>query len=202
MHIDFKKLSAAQTYFTLIQTVIPRPIAWVLTENESKDYNVAPFSYFTAVSSDPALLMFSIGKKKDSDMKDTLRNIRDRNQFVIHIADINLADQVNQSAKALPYGESELNAIGLETTMIDNFPIPRISKAKVAFACSLYDIKEIGNTPMSMVFAEIEHAVINDEIITENDNRYMIESEKLNPLSRLGGNDYAELAKPFTLSRP
>jgi len=188
MQLDFKQLSANQTYFTMIQTIIPRPIAWVLTKNDSGNYNLAPFSYFTAVASDPALLMFSIGKKLDDDQKDTLKNITTKKKLVIHIADTTLVEELNQSAKNLPYGDSELDSIDIETTNFPDSELPRLTKAKVAFSCSLYEIKEIGNKPMSLVFAEIEHAYIADEIVEEQTARLTINAEKMDPLARLREN--------------
>lgn len=204
MQLDFSTLSPNQIYHTVIQTVIPRPIAWVLSENESGSFNVAPFSYFTAVSSSPPLLMFSVGKKNEDHHKDTLKNIESRKNLVIHIAQADLASELNQTAAMLDYGESELDNIGLKTTTIDNFPLPRITNAKIAFACSVYEIKEIGDTPMGLVFAQIQSAYICDSIVTsdKDSGRNTIHADKLNPLARLGGNDYATIEKPFTLARP
>ena len=76
MQLDFSTLSPTQAYHTVIQTLIPRPVAWVLSENDNSSLNIAPFSYFTAVSSEPPILMFSVGKKpSDHQRKDTARNI-------------------------------------------------------------------------------------------------------------------------------
>ena len=65
MILDLSQLKPAQVYFHMIQTLIPRPIAWVLSEIEQGKYNLAPFSYFNAVCSDPPLIMLSVGKKPD-----------------------------------------------------------------------------------------------------------------------------------------
>ena len=202
MLIDFSQLSPNQVYHTIIQTVIPRPIAWVLSENESSNYNLAPFSYFTAVSSNPPIMMFSVGKKTQISPKDTLKNIQNREKFVIHIAQAELANELNQSSATLDYGDSELDHINLQTTEIENFPIPRITEARVAFACSLYEIKEVGNVPMSLVFGEVQSAYIADNIVHSENGRNTISAEKLNPLARLGGSDYTSINQPFTIARP
>lgn len=86
MHIDFKTLSSSERYHLMTQTVIPRPIAWVLTESSKANYNLAPFSYFTAVSSQPPLMMFSIGKKPTGERKDTVVNLERQQHCVVHIA--------------------------------------------------------------------------------------------------------------------
>ncbi len=202
MYINFQELSANQVYFTLIQTIIPRPIAWVLSENESGNYNLAPFSYFTAVASDPALLMFSIGKKLDDGNKDTLQNIRNRKDFVLHIAHTDLVNELNLSAANLDYGDSEVDHIGLQTTPMPNSQLPRIKDAKIAFACSLFEIKEIGNKPMSLVFGEVHNAFICDSIAKQDDTRLTVDADQLNPLARLGGNNYASISPSFTVKRP
>ena len=86
MYIDFGKMTAQQVYITMTQTIVPRPIAWVLSENPDQSLNLAPYSYFNAVCSDPPLLMISAGVKPDGATKDTRDNIRDRKEFVVHIA--------------------------------------------------------------------------------------------------------------------
>jgi flavin reductase (DIM6/NTAB) family NADH-FMN oxidoreductase RutF len=204
MLLNFSELSPNQIYHTMIQTVIPRPIAWVLSENEQGSFNVAPFSYFTAVSSSPPLMMFSVGKKSANEPKDTLKNISVKKEFIIHIAHAELVNELNESAATLDYGTSELDQIGLKTTPIENFTLPRIEQTKIAFACSLYEIKEIGNAPMALVFGEIQSVYICDNIVDtdKESGRNTINAEKLNPLARLGGNDYSTIAKPFTIARP
>ena len=94
MQLNFSDFSANQRYHLMTQTIIPRPIAWVLTDSGDASYNLAPFSYFTAVSSKPALLMISVGKKPNGDNKDTLTNILKNKKMVIHIASDDQADIV------------------------------------------------------------------------------------------------------------
>ncbi|WP_413700946.1 flavin reductase family protein [Psychromonas sp. KJ10-10] len=108
MQIDFSQFSASERYHIMTQTIIPRPIAWALTESSHDNYNLAPFSYFTAVSSQPALLMLSVGKKPNGESKDTLTNIINNKNMVIHIASMNQAECVTQTVATLAHGESEL----------------------------------------------------------------------------------------------
>ena len=85
MYLDLSQLSASQVYFTMTQTLIPRPIAWVLSDNGNDSLNLAPFSYFNAVSSDPPLIMLSVGFKPDGTHKDTAINIEQRKDFIVHL---------------------------------------------------------------------------------------------------------------------
>ena len=202
MQIDFSTLSPNQIYHTMIQTIIPRPIAWILSENDNSTFNLAPFSYFNAVSSNPPLLMVSIGRKSADSPKDTVANIQSRGQFVVHIANQDLAGPLNDSSATLAYGDSELAATQLETVSFEPFALPRIKEAPIAFACELYELQEIGNSPTSLVFGEIKYAYINDNVASQEGKRLSVLAEQLNPLARLGGNDYCGLDKSFTLARP
>jgi len=204
MELNFSNLSPNQVYHTLIQSIVPRPIAWVLSENEDTSFNLAPFSYFTAIASDPPLIMFSCGKRPDNnDEKDTLRNITKRKKFVVHIASTELAEKVSLSAAPLEYGKSEIEHANLSTSPLTDFELPRVTQAKIALACELYEIKEIGNKPMALVFGEIKSAYFDDSIIEVNENkRTSISAEKLDPLVRLGGDDYAGIKQHFQVKRP
>ena len=132
MQLNFSDYSSSERYHLMTQTIVPRPIAWVLTEsdksnNQQSNYNLAPFSYFTAISSDPAILMISLTKKPDGGDKDTLINILKNKKMVIHIASDNQGELVTKTAATLAYGESELTEAGLTTTAFDGFSLPRLS---------------------------------------------------------------------------
>ncbi|AIW13927.1 flavin reductase family protein [Vibrio tubiashii] len=202
MNIELSTLAPTQIYHLMTQTVIPRPIAWVLTDSEQDNYNLAPFSYFTAVSSNPPLLMFSVGKKPSGEVKDTTRNVLETGKMVIHIAHHDSANDVTQTAATLEHGESEIEATGVELTDFDGFDLPRVKDCPIAFACKLYEVKEIGETPQSLIFAEIEKVYIAPEVIGERSDRLVVDALKVNPLSRLGGSQYATLNNVFSVARP
>lgn len=207
MIIDFSSLAPRQAYHLITQSVVPRPIAWVLTGNEAIDehdpYNLAPFSYFNAVASDPPILMLSISPRPDGSHKDTLINIQRSGKLVIHIASADNIEALNQSSASLPYGQSELRD-ALVTMPLDHFELPRLADARIAFACELEHLQEIGNAPQTLVFARINRAFYSDEIahIDEQKGRIHIDAAGLDPLSRLGGSDYAILGKHITRKRP
>jgi len=200
---DFDELTAGQRYFQTIQTLVPRPIAWVLSENESGNFNLAPFSYFTAVCSEPPLVMFSVGKKSESELKDTIVNIAVRKQFVIHIPSRDDLEAMNASSATLPAGVSEVERLGLELTEFEGFPLPRLKTAKVAYGCSLYETKEIGSGPQTLVFGKIERMYLDDSILeARDDGRIKVDAEKLDPVARLGAGEYAFLTDITKLARP
>ena len=202
MDIDFNDLSPAQVYRTMIQTLIPRPIAWVLSENKNQSFNLAPFSYFNAVSSDPPILMFSVGKREDGSAKDTRINIQTHKKFVIHIPSALQIDAVNASSASLPNEQSEVSEFNLETTKFAGSTLPRIVGCPVAYACELFEIMEIGNTPMAMILGKITAAYIDNEVLQVSSDKLLVDAEKLNPLGRLGGINYVSMGEVLSRKRP
>ena len=210
MIIDFSDFSASQRYHLMTQTIIPRPIAWVLTDsdhtsNEPKSLNLAPFSYFTAISSEPALLMLSVGKKPNGELKDTLANVVKTKKMVIHIAGENLANIVTQTAASLAHGESELDAIPQEVLNVvpfEGFSLPRLAQCDIAYGCELFEIKEIGEVPQTLIFVEIKQLYVSSKVSSVNDGRIKIAAEHLKPLARLGANEYSGITMPFKKARP
>ncbi|NQY88309.1 MAG: flavin reductase family protein [Colwellia sp.] len=203
MNINFSEFSANQRYHFMTQTIIPRPIAWALTDSNNGSFNLAPFSYFTAVSSAPPILMISVGNKPNGDKKDTLVNVVNNKKMVIHIASEQDAALVTQTAASLAHGESELTESALKTVTFDNFPLPRLAQCDIAYGCELYEIKELGDVPQNLIFVEIKQIYINENVIDiDEKQRIKVHADKIKPLARLGGGEYTTINKPFSLARP
>ena len=204
MQIKLEELPTPQVYFTMTQTMLPRPIAWLLTENDNASYNLAPFSYFNAVCSDPPLAIVSIGKQDDGRDKDSIRNIRERHEFVIHIASCDQLAALNQSSATLPPGESEVEASNLELTQVPGFRMPRLSDCKIAYFCERHDIQMIGSKKQqSLLFAEIKEIYVDDGCAEINDQgRLKIHADRIQPLSRLGASEYASFGEVLSVKRP
>ena len=100
--INFTNKPTREIYGLMTQTIIPRPIAWILTDNGDQSFNLAPFSFFNGVSSTPPLLSVSIGHKSDGTKKDTWLNIESRSHFIVHIPPAHLATSVTKTAEPLP----------------------------------------------------------------------------------------------------
>jgi flavin reductase (DIM6/NTAB) family NADH-FMN oxidoreductase RutF len=200
MHIDFTELEKKQAYRFLCHTVIPRPVAWVLTQSPAGNYNIAPFSYFNIVCSDPAIVMISVGHKRDGNKKDTWTNLETGTDAVIHIADFNLLKDLNQTAKSLANDQSELDEITAEVIEQQSFPLPRIRTAAVALNCKRHDIHLLGNGPQAVIYLQVASAYISDELAA--DNPFMPDANRLNPIARLGAEDYSLLGDIHTLKRP
>lgn len=203
MNIDLAKQTPARIYSTMAQTIMPRPIAWVLTENSNGKFNLAPFSYFAPLSSDPPLIMISISKKPDGTLKDTRANILERKNFVLHIPSWDQLEPMNASAATLKAGMSEVEELGIELTDFEGSRLPRIKNSRVAMACRFHEIKKNGDGPYAMVIGKIHHIYISDEaVLEETEDIIRISPEILNPVGRLGGPQYSKLEKIITLARP
>lgn len=202
MNINLSELSPNKVYHTMTQTVVPRPVAWVLSEHENGKFNLAPFSYFNAVCSNPPVVMLSIGRKPDGSDKDTFRNIVERKKFVIHLAHPELAPQMTKSAKVLPDGESELELVDMDTVAFEGFELPRLKDARLAFACELYKLDTIGENDQNLVFGKLLRIWLDDEVVAEDDKgRMKVLADRLNPLARLGGNEYVTAGSILDIPR-
>lgn len=188
MIINLQEMSPSSTYHLLTQTVIPRPIAWVLSKNTTgADYNLAPFSYFTAVASDPALLMLSFAVKDETHThKDTLSNILKQKQFTVHIATNEQMQAVQDTATPLPYGESELALIPQQLTDFAGTSLQRLEQVPIAFACELYEHQTIGNQSQHLIFAQVKHCYIDDHAVTVDGKKIRVDAATIDPLARLG----------------
>lgn len=203
MNIDFRGMPSSQIYQCMTQTLIPRPVAWVLTENPAGDYNLAPFSYFTAVSSEPPLIMLSIGKKRDGTLKDTRVNIEARGHFVIHQAHSGLAHSVTETARTLEHGESELGEVNLDLVTFEGFELPRLAQCRVAMACRIYDLQEIGPNHQALILGEVQSVYIDDATLCEDaTGRLKVDAAALDPLGRLGADEYSTLGEVISVPRP
>lgn len=203
MIIDFSQETKARIYSTMAQTIMPRPIAWVLSENGDGGFNLAPFSYFAPVCSDPPLVMISISKKPDGSLKDTRANIKERKDFVIHIPSWDQLEPMNASAATLEAGVSEVEGLGLKVTDFKGSRLPRLKQSRVALSCTLHEIKEIGNGPYAMILGQILQVYVTDSaIIEQSEEKLRISPETLNPVGRLGGPKYSQLETVVTLARP
>src|SRR5512141_1499866 len=150
---DAAALDAQTQYKLLIGSVTPRPIALVTTLG-SKGPNAAPFSFFNGIGSDPAMLMFSVGAK-DGGAKDTVANILEIPEFVVHIVSDAIREKMNICAIDYPRGVNEIEEAGFTALASKLVRPPRIAEAPVAFECRLVRHLELGRVPYHMVIGEV-----------------------------------------------
>ena len=142
--------------------------------------------------------MIAVSKKPDGTLKDTLINVLKNKKMVIHIPSDKQADLVTQTSAPLAHGESEIKNASLNTTPLGDFELPRLEECDVAYGCELYETKEIGDSPQTLIFAEIKTIYINEAVLnTDKPERIDIAADKVNPLAHIGGGQYTGSTKPF-----
>ncbi|GAA0784615.1 flavin reductase family protein [Marinobacterium sediminicola] len=197
-------MASTDIYHTLTQIIIPRPVAWVLSPNDEtgSSHNLAPFSFFNVVCSDPPVLMLSIGVKSDGTMKDSCRNLLERKRCVIHIGSDDQAQAISDTSRELAFGESELEMIGNGLVPFEGTDMHRLQDVPIALACRLYQHIEVGNKPQHLLLVEVEQFWIDDAVCyVDSKGRSRVDADKLRPLARLGGSEYARLGEVFRIER-
>lgn len=197
------ELSKQQMYKFLIGSVVPRPIALITSQSEEGLLNIAPFSFFNIVATEPALLSVAVNRK-EGEMKDTARNILTKKEAVVHVVTEDNVANANQTAAMLPPDESELARTTFTTTDSEMVSVPSLNESSIRFEVKLYRHIEIKNdrneNTSDLLLLEIQKMVI-DEAIYHLEKGY-IDVENVKPVSRLAGNDYARLGETFTIERP
>jgi len=179
MLIHSSDLDTTTVYKLMSNTIFPRPIAWIATEGEL-GLNLAPFSYFIPVSSEPPCVMVSIGPNEQGSLKDTAKNILLYGKATISLADDSKAEQIDATAEALSYGEDEASTFKIEMTKtLDGYP-PKVADAKAALLCSLHQEVALNGSEQTILFLKIDHFDYADGAI---DDRYNV---KLHNIGRVG----------------
>lgn len=195
MQIDLSKASKAEIYYLMTQCIVPRPVAWVTSENANNTYNLAPFSYFNGICSEPPLISLSMGYKREGIKKDTWVNIDEREEFVINIPSVSQAQQVSMTASPLEFGESEIEKFNIQLENIEGQKLPVVKDSLISLFCTKHKIIELGkDNHQALIIGEIKNILINDEIITLDENKHIkVDVQKLNPLMVVSSQDYGQL---------
>lgn len=207
MNVSPSDLSHSELYGTLLNSVAPRPIAWVSTVSALGDRNLAPFSFFNVVCVDPPLLAFAPGLRRPKstqmthgDAKDTLRNVRETREFVVNIVTYELREAMN-----LTSGEYDPSVDEFELAKLTPEPSrivrpPRVGESPVSFECKLHQILDFSPAPTgsSLVIGEIVSIYINDAHL-KNGN---LDRNSLDLIGRMGGAQYTRTTQRFEMIRP
>ncbi len=170
-----------ENYKLMAQTILPRPIAWVVTE-ENDVVNVAPFSYFIGLSSEPASVLISVGHKADGTPKDTLINLRKTKKCTICMVEEKDLEKMHFSSKGLEYGESEAEYFNIETeTMVEGYP-PAIKGVPTAYFCTLNQEIDLGGGTTIPLVLNVKEIFVDDRIISDKERL----SISFKPVARIG----------------
>lgn len=187
-------LPGPDVYHLLTQVIVPRPIAWVVSENRpdaTDRWNIAPYSYFNGVASSPPLVMFSVGIGLAGRTKDTLRNVSERPRHTIALPTQGQLDAVQTTARPLPPGESEFDTAGLAAVAWEG-AVPRPSGCRVALDCIVEQIIDVVPDEQIMVISRVDRLWVDDSAVAADARgRTIISAEALDPLARLGAGRYS-----------
>lgn len=195
---DFQGAAKRDIYRILSSLVIPRPIAWVTTVDAAGQVNLAPFSSFMGIFGPPMLAM-SLSRRRDGSLKDTHRNLLERGEAVVHIADLPLLEALHASAEEVAPDVSELARLGLLTGPSELVKPPRILEAPVALECRFNRELELGPVT-TLVLLDVLRAHAAERIYDEALD--CADASKWAPVSRLGavaGPNYGALGQTLRL---
>ncbi len=170
-----------ENYKLMAQTILPRPIAWVVTEDNGV-INIAPFSYFIGLSSEPASVLISVGHKADGTPKDTLANIRKNKKCTICMVEEKDLEKMHFSSKGLDKNESEAEIFNIKTkNLIDNYP-PMIEGVPSAFFCDFNQEIDLGGGTTIPIVLNVKNIFIDNKNITDKERL----SISFKPVARIG----------------
>jgi len=199
VELDPASLSPRDMSHLMNGVVVPRPIAWVSTIDVDGNRNLAPHSYFNAVSCEPPIVQFTSTHSSQHDpagYKDTLRNVRATGEFVINVVSEELLDAMNTTAIDSPPGVDEFQLAGLEAIASARVRPPRVARSKVALECRVHMLMPIGDA--TMIFGDVLLVHVRDDVWVDGRVCY----EQLMAVGRLGGSNYAPFRGLLTLRRP
>lgn len=177
--------------------VIPRPIGWISTLSRDGVPNLAPYSFYNAISGTPPMVMFSSIGHKDSQT-----NCEETGEFVVNMATWDLRDRVNQTSIAFGPEVDEMAAVGLEPAPSRIVSAPRVAASPIALECKYWKTVELPTLDETsrhgMVIGEVVGVHISEEVLTDG----LIDIAKLRPIARLGYMDYCVVDETFSMPRP
>ncbi|MFI4939198.1 MAG: flavin reductase family protein [Burkholderiales bacterium] len=195
MQIDPSIHSNADNYKLLTNLVVPRPIAWVTSQNQNGVINLAPFSFFNAVGSDPLYIVISIGRNAAGEPKDTAKNIQASGEFVVNLVTEDLFDAMNLSAADFPSAQSELVAAELHTAPSIGIKTPRVAEAQASLECKLHSAQSLGAN--TLFIGEVVMFYVADHLMGPH-----LHINNFAPIGRLGSPSvYCRTTDRFDVAR-
>ena len=189
--------------FSPLKAIIsPRPIGWISSRGRDGSVNLAPYSYFNAISEFPPMVIFSSAPGPGLPHKDSLRNVIEAKEFVVNIVSSALCDAMNISSGSFPYGTNEFTKAGLAMADGETVSVPRVKAAPAALECHLWQAIDLPApkdwAASTIVLGTVTGIHIADDVIVDG----KVDVTIYQPLARLGYMDYAHITKLFEMQRP
>lgn len=199
------ELSGRQRYRLMTSLVVPRPIAWIGTRSRDGVSNLAPFSYFNALSASPMLVAVSIGVRRGGEgeaaEKDTLVNVRDTGAFSLSLVTERHLEPMVRTSGEWPREIDEFEEAGLVAAECGTVPAPCVADAPAVFECRLFRIVELGVAPNTLVIGEVDAVRLAPDVAVDEATLH-VDVESLRPVGRLGLDEYGLLGQIRRLPRP
>jgi flavin reductase (DIM6/NTAB) family NADH-FMN oxidoreductase RutF len=178
--------------------VVPRPIGWITSISRKGEINLAPYSFFNAVSEEPPMVMFSSGGRKDS-----IAFVEETREFVCNFASFPLREAMSKTGMEFPRGINEMTEAGLAPAPSRLVRPPRVAAAPCALECRLLRIVDLddldGRSAQRFVaFGQVVGVHIDDRFIRDG----RLDTAAMAPIARCGYNDYAVVNEVFAMARP
>lgn len=199
MQLDPRTLEPISVYKLLISSVVPRPIAWVSSVDATGVHNLAPFSYFMAITDEPPTIAFSCSARAGAGKKDTLRNVEETGEFVVNIADDDRAEAMNLSSGDYPPDVDEFAVTRLTAAPSAVVKAPRVAEAPINMECKLVQVLPVGKKA-NLVIGQVVQWHVRDDVYDAATGR--LDMHRLRPVGRLCGNLYSHIHQIFEMKRP
>ena len=187
---DPAEMETRAFYRVLNSVVVPRPIAWVCSRSAEGVLNLAPHSFYTVACVDPPVVQFtSVGRK------DSLRNVEATQEFTVSLTPEALFEQVNATGTDFPAGLSEAEECGVRLEPSDRVGVPRVAESPVAVECTLHSTVRLGES--TVVFGTVQAITAWESAVSDGRPRI----ERLQPLARLGGNEWSTIGEVKEIAR-
>jgi flavin reductase (DIM6/NTAB) family NADH-FMN oxidoreductase RutF len=189
-------------YKLMVGAIVPRPIAFVSSISADGMPNLAPFSFFTAISANPPVICFSpMVRSSDGSLKDTLNNIKATREFTVNIVSEDFVVKMNACAPEFPPDVNEFEVSGLTPIASELIRPARVKESRFQMECRLLQVVDISDKPLggSLVIGEVVRFHVADELQVEQSR---IDPDRLNAVGRMGGPTYARTTDRFNLERP
>lgn len=197
-HFDLTALPAPARYKLLTATVVPRPIAWVGTQGEG-GFNLAPYSFFGLMGSEPPVVAFAPGDRPDGTPKDTALNIGPGGEFTVSLVSAALAEAMNLSATDFPRGMDEAQVLGLRLAPSRQVQVPRVQDAPAALECREVQTVRIGQT--RIILGEVLALWLREDAVLDAEKHH-VDTAALDLIGRMGGRGtYTHTRDTFELKR-
>lgn len=195
MQLDPKTTTAGALYRFMISAIIPRPIAFVSTSDVTGRFNVAPFSYFAPLTSNPPLLGISINARGGAP-KDTLANARATGDFVVNIVSEAILKPMVRTSGEWPADVDEFELAGLTPLASERVRAPRVAESPVQFECRVEREVPLGTGTLLIGEIVLVHAA--DALVVDG----LVDPSLLKAVGRLGGDGYVVVRDVIREPRP